>query len=175
MYTEKQINKDEENAQNLLAHYITAKNIITIVEKHTGINIREQTRKREVTDARQIAIYLIKENTSLSYRQTACACGLQSHSTAWHACNQVKNHMSFNHDFKNKYEDLINFTYKHKNIKTIANDLRTHLQNHYHVAAIEAEHIKNAAKAEEDLTEAIERLEQTNKKIKIVTNAINNL
>ena len=175
MYTEKQINKDEENAQNLLAHYITAKNIITIVEKHTGINIREQTRKREVTDARMIAMYLIKENTSLSYRQTACACGLQSHATAFHACNQVKNHMSFNHDFKNKYEDLINFSYKHKNMKTIANDLRTLLQNHYRVAAIEAEYIKNAAKAEEDLTEAVERLELTNKKIKTVTNAINNL
>ena len=59
-----------------------------------------------------------------------------------------------------------------KTIEAIANDLRTFLQNHYRVAAIEAEHIKNTAKAEEDLTEAIERLEQTNKKIKIVTNAI---
>ncbi|NCB44271.1 MAG: hypothetical protein EOM59_16880 [Clostridia bacterium] len=60
-------------------------------------------------------------------------------------------------------------------MKTIANDLRTLLQNHYHLAAIEAEYIKNAAKAEEDLTEAIERLELTNKRIKTVTNAIKNL
>ena len=104
------MSKDEEKAHNLIAQYKAANDIITIVEEYTGINIREQTRKREVSDARQIAIYLIKENTSLSYRQIACACGLQSHSTAWHACNQVKNHMSFNHDFKNKYEDLINFT-----------------------------------------------------------------
>ena len=169
------MSKDEENAQNMIEQYRIARRIIKIVQEYTGVYIHKCSRKREVSDARQIAIYLIKENTCLSYKQTAIACGLQSHSTAFHACNQVKNHMSFNHDFKNKYEDLINFTYKHKNIKTIANDLRTLLQNHYHVAAIEAEHIKNAAKAEEDLTEAIERLEQTNKKIKIVTNAINNL
>ena len=101
------MNKDEEIAWNLLAHYITAKNIITIVEKRTGINIREQTRKREVSDARHIAMYLIKENTCLSYKQTARACGLQSHSTAWYACKQVKNLMSINRDFKEKYGDLI--------------------------------------------------------------------
>lgn len=112
MYTEKQMSKDEENAQNLLAHYITAENIITIVEKHTGINIREQTRKREVSDARQIAMYLIKENTCLSYMQTASACGLRSHAAAWHACKQVKLFMSSNRAFKEKYGDLI------KNIKT---------------------------------------------------------
>ena len=104
------MSKDEEKAHNLIAQYKAANDIIMIVEEYTGIHIRQQTRKREVSDARQIAMYLIKENTCLSYRQTAIACGLQSHATAFHACNQVKNHMSFNHDFKNKYEDLINFT-----------------------------------------------------------------
>jgi|GEM_PF-3099037 len=59
-----------------------------------------------------------------------------------------------------------------KTIEAIVNDLRTLLQNHYRVAAIEAEHIKLAAKAEEDLTEAVERLERTNKNIVTVTNAI---
>ncbi len=62
-----------------------------------------------------------------------------------------------------------------KTIEAIANDLRTLLQNYYRVAAIEAEHIKNTAKAEEDLTEAVERLVRTNKNIIIVTNAIKNL
>lgn len=104
------MNKDEEKVHNLIAQYKAVNDIITIVEEYTGIHIRQQTRKREVSDARQIAMYLIKNNTCLSYRQTAIACGLQSHSTAFHACNQVKNHMSFNHDFKKKYEDLINFT-----------------------------------------------------------------
>ena len=104
------MSKDEEKAHNLLAQYKAANDIITIVEEYTGINIREQTRKREVSDARQIAMYLIKENTCLSYKQTACACGLQSHSTAWHACRQVKLHMSINRDFKEKYGDLIDFT-----------------------------------------------------------------
>lgn len=121
MYTEKQMNKDEEIAWNLLAHYITAKNIITIVEKRTGINIREQTRKRAVSDARHIAMYLIKENTCLSYKQTARACGLQSHTTAWYACKQVKNHMSLNRDFKEKYGDLIDLHFeKTQKMKTIA-------------------------------------------------------
>lgn len=105
-----QMNKDEEIAWNLLAHYITAKNIITIVEKRTGINIHEQTRKREVSDARHIAMYLIKENTCLSYKQTAIACGLQSHASAWHAGRQVKLHMSIDRAFKEKYGDLIDFT-----------------------------------------------------------------
>ena len=104
------MSKDEEKAHNLIAQYKAANDIITIVEEYTGINIREQTRKREVSDARQIAMYLIKENTSLSYKQTARACGLQSHATAFHACRQVKLHMSINRDFKEKYGYLIDFT-----------------------------------------------------------------
>jgi len=112
MYTEKQMNKDEEKAHNLIAQYKAANDIITIVEEYTGIHIRQQTRKREVSDARQIAMYLIKENTGLSYMQTARLCGLQSHTAAWYACRQVKLHMSINRDFKEKYGDLI------KNIKT---------------------------------------------------------
>lgn len=104
------MNEDEEKAHNLIAQYKAANDIITIVEEYTGIHIRQQTRKREVSDARQIAMYLIKENTCLSYKQTAIACGLQSHGTALHACKQVKNHMSINRDFKEKYGDLIDFT-----------------------------------------------------------------
>ena len=106
------MSKDEENAQNMIAQYRVARSIIKIVQEYTGVYIRKRSRKREVSDARQIAVYLIRENTSLSYRQTACACGLQSHSTAWHACNQVKNHMSFNHDFKEKYGDLIDLHFE---------------------------------------------------------------
>lgn len=106
------MNEDEEKAHNLIAQYKAANDIITIVEEYTGIHIRQQTRKREVSDARQIAMYLIKENTCLSYKQTAIACGLQSHASAWHAGRQVKLHMSIDRAFKEKYGDLI------KNIKT---------------------------------------------------------
>lgn len=104
------MSEDEEKAQNMIAQYRAADDIITIVEEYTGIHIRQQTRKRNVSDARQIAMYLIRENTCLSYMQTARACGLQSHATAWHACRQVKLHMSINRDFKEKYGDLIDFT-----------------------------------------------------------------
>lgn len=104
------MNEDEEKAHNLIAQYKAANDIITIVEEYTGIHIRQQTRKREVSDARQIAMYLIKNNTCLSYRQIARVCGRQSHKTALYACKQVELHISTNREFKKKYEDLINFT-----------------------------------------------------------------
>jgi len=103
------MSKDEENAQNMIAQYRVARDIIKIVQEYTGVYVRKRSRKREVSDARQIAMYLIKENTCLSYKQTARACGLQSHAAAWHACRQVKLHMSINRDFKEKYGDLIDF------------------------------------------------------------------
>jgi chromosomal replication initiator protein len=104
------MSEEEQKLQNMIAQHRTAEDIISIVKAYTGTEILQKTRKREVSDARQIAMYLIKENTSLSYRQTACACGLQSHASAWHACRQVKLHMSIDRAFKEKYGDLIDFT-----------------------------------------------------------------
>ena len=104
------MSEEEQKLQNMIAQHRTAEDIISIVKAYTGTEILQKTRKREVSDARQIAMYLIKENTSLSYRQTACACGLQSHASAWHACRQVKLHMSIDRAFKEKYVDLIDFT-----------------------------------------------------------------
>ena len=104
------MSKDEENAQNMIEQYRIARRIIKIVQEYTGVYIHKCSRKREVSDARQIAIYLIKENTCLSYKQTAIACGLQLHASAWHACRQVKLHMSIDRAFKEKYGDLIDFT-----------------------------------------------------------------
>ena len=101
------MSEEEQKLQNMIAQHRTAEDIISIVEAYTGTEILQKTRKRGVTDPRWIAMYLIKENTSLSYMQTARACGLRSHATAWHACKQVKLFMSSNRAFKEKYGDLI--------------------------------------------------------------------
>ena len=104
------MSEEVQKLQNMIAQYRTADEIIKMVAENTGIEILQKTRKRKVTDPRWIAMYLIKENTCLSYKQTAIACGLQSHASAWHACRQVKLHMSIDRAFKEKYGDLIDFT-----------------------------------------------------------------
>ncbi len=53
--------------------------------------IREKTRKKEVVQARQIAMYLSKDMTNSSLKTIGLHFGGRDHSTVVHACNSVEN------------------------------------------------------------------------------------
>ncbi|MDY0208401.1 MAG: hypothetical protein RBR82_17535 [Pseudomonas sp.] len=53
-------------------------------------------------------------------------------------------------------------------------DIEAVLQLHYRLAAIQAEAIKNKAKAEEDLTDALDELIQNNRNLKLLQKSLKN-
>ena len=66
--------------------------IIRIVFEHTKVSYEEmkhKTRKREVVQARQIAMTLIKDYTKLSLKNIGMKFGGRDHSTVIHACNTI--------------------------------------------------------------------------------------
>ncbi len=69
-------------------------------------DFREKTRKREVVEARQIAMYFYKKRTRLSLAQIGMQLGNKDHATVLHACKTVKNLSESDKDFATKFEDV---------------------------------------------------------------------
>lgn len=70
------------------------KNIIEIVarQKHmTPEKLKSKTRKREIVEARQLAMYLAKEYTTASLVTIGWEIGEKDHATVLHACKVVNN------------------------------------------------------------------------------------
>ena len=68
---------------------ITIDDIITTVCKHFGLEnaaIHTKSRKREVVQARQIAMYLAKKHTDFSTAKIGTLIGNKDHATVLHAC-----------------------------------------------------------------------------------------
>lgn len=71
---------------------ITIENITTIVCEYMKIDenkIRDKTRKKEIVNARQIAMFLSKELTKSSLKTIGLHFGGRDHSTVIHACSSV--------------------------------------------------------------------------------------
>lgn len=73
---------------------MTHDQIIKIVCEYYGIDketILKKTRKREIVQARQIAMYFTKEFTRLSLANIGLYIGEKDHATVLHACKTVNN------------------------------------------------------------------------------------
>lgn len=87
--------------------------IIRIVFEHTKVSYEEmkhKTRKREVVQARQIAMTLIRDFTKLSLKNIGMKFGGRDHSTCIHACNTIDDlriDKRFNHEFETIREAVI--------------------------------------------------------------------
>ncbi|MFA6924584.1 MAG: chromosomal replication initiator protein DnaA [Bacteroidales bacterium] len=68
--------------------------------------IGSKTRKREVVQARQIAMYFSKSFTKLSLAMIGLHCGNKDHATVLHACRTVNNLMETDRQFKNYIEEI---------------------------------------------------------------------
>ncbi len=83
--------------------------IINKVQLFTGQGIYQNTRKREVVEARQIAMYLVKNINKLSLAETGAICAMKDHATVLHACRTVESLRLTNKAFNTKYNDLFMF------------------------------------------------------------------
>lgn len=68
--------------------------------------IKSKTRKREVVQARQIAMFFAKSMTKSSLATIGLHCGGKDHATVLHACRTVNNLMDTDKRFKNYIDEI---------------------------------------------------------------------
>ncbi|MDO4740306.1 MAG: chromosomal replication initiator protein DnaA [Eubacteriales bacterium] len=71
---------------------VTAELIMQVVCDHCGVTIEDMTssrRSREISEPRQIAMYLCRELVKLSTTRIGAAFGKRDHTTVMHACEKV--------------------------------------------------------------------------------------
>jgi chromosomal replication initiator protein len=88
---------------------ISVDHIKRTVCEHLNLEVESiltSSRKREVAQARQIAMYLSKQYTKLSLSSIGHAIGNRDHATVLHACKTVADLMSINKSFKASIEEI---------------------------------------------------------------------
>jgi chromosomal replication initiator protein len=68
--------------------------------------IHSKTRKREIVQARQLAMYFSKKMTKASLATIGQHCGKKDHATVLHACRTVNNLIDTDKQFRNYVEEL---------------------------------------------------------------------
>ena len=68
--------------------------------------MKSKTRKREVVQARQIAMFFAKKMTKSSLANIGAHCGGKDHATVLHACRTVNNISETDKSFRSYLEDL---------------------------------------------------------------------
>lgn len=94
---------------------ISIDTIIEMVCKHFGLEknaIHTKSRKREVVQARQIAMYLAKNHTDLSTSKIGKFIGNKDHATVLHACKTVKGQCEVDKAFRSDLEAIENMLKK---------------------------------------------------------------
>jgi chromosomal replication initiator protein len=90
---------------------ITIEYIQKVVGDYFNIStekINSNTRKREIVQARQLAMYFSKSYTKLSLAAIGSKLGKKDHATVLHACKTVKNLSDTDRTFKKHLEELDN-------------------------------------------------------------------
>ena len=88
---------------------VTIDDIIKTVCKHFGLDnatIHTKSRKREVVQARQIAMYLAKSNTELSTSKIGTMIGNKDHATVLHACKTIKELREVDKSFRAEIDEI---------------------------------------------------------------------
>jgi len=69
-------------------------------------SISSKTRKREIVQARQLAMYFAKKHTKSSLATIGIHCGNKDHATVLHACRTVNNLIDTDKQFRIYVEEL---------------------------------------------------------------------
>ncbi len=69
-------------------------------------SINSKTRKREIVQARQLAMYFAKKHTKASLATIGMHCGNKDHATVLHACRTVNNLIDTDKQFRIYVEEL---------------------------------------------------------------------
>ncbi len=80
-----------------------------IVSEYFGLSIDQmnsKTRKRNIVQARQLAMFFAKTHTKTSLTSIGLHCGNKDHATVLHACKTVQNLIETDKEFKSYADDL---------------------------------------------------------------------
>ncbi len=93
----------------LLSDTTRADMIISVICEHFDISpddIKSQSRKRVLVEARQIAMFFIKAKTTMSLKAIGNMFGGRDHSTVIYGCQVVEDLMDTDNKFKKKILDI---------------------------------------------------------------------
>ncbi len=103
-------------AKNIVGNYVKqTKKIYSIdmikdiVAKHFSVDIeaiQSKSRKREIVQARQFAMYFAKKITNKPYAEIGKLIGNRNHATVLHACKTIDTLKGIDKDFKKFYKEL---------------------------------------------------------------------
>jgi chromosomal replication initiator protein len=75
------------------AKTVSVKNVVSKVAEFYGIDeesIYEKTRRKEVVRPRQVIMYILREDFSVSYPTIGTKLGGRDHTTVIHSCEKIK-------------------------------------------------------------------------------------
>jgi chromosomal replication initiator protein len=88
---------------------ISVKNVVDKVAEFYGIDeesIYEKTRRREVVRPRQIIMYILREDFSISYPTIGTKLGGRDHTTVIHSCEKIKREVVVDSDLAKEIQNI---------------------------------------------------------------------
>ena len=88
---------------------ISVKNVIDKVAHYYGIDeesIYEKTRRREVVRPRQVIMYLLREDFSISYPAIGTKLGGRDHTTVIHSCEKIKREVIVDNELAKEIQNI---------------------------------------------------------------------
>lgn len=88
---------------------VSVKNVVTKVAEFYGIDeesIYEKTRRREVVRPRQIIMYLLREDFSVSYPTIGSKLGGRDHTTVIHSCEKIRREVVGDSELAKEIQDI---------------------------------------------------------------------
>lgn len=88
---------------------ISVKNVVDKVAEYYGIDeesIYEKTRRREVVRPRQVIMYLLREDFSISYPTIGTKLGGRDHTTVIHSCEKIKREVVVDSDLAKEIQNI---------------------------------------------------------------------
>jgi chromosomal replication initiator protein len=88
---------------------ISVKNVVDKVAEFYGIDeesIYEKTRRREVVRPRQVIMYILREDFSISYPTIGTKLGGRDHTTVIHSCEKIKREIVVDNDLSKEIQSI---------------------------------------------------------------------
>lgn len=88
---------------------VSVKNVVTKVAEFYGIDeesIYEKTRRREVVRPRQVIMYILREDFSVSYPTIGTKLGGRDHTTVIHSCEKIKREVLVDNELSKDIQNI---------------------------------------------------------------------